>query len=45
MGRTAGILAAVLLLSGCTTTVLETPVPSPVGQLWGNTTLVVADLD
>jgi len=45
MRRTIGILAAVLLLSGCTTTVLESRVPSPVEQLWGNKTLVVADLD
>jgi hypothetical protein len=44
MRRTVGLLA-VALLSGCTTTVLETRRPAPAGQLWGDRTLVVADLD
>jgi hypothetical protein len=39
------MLAAVLLLSGCTTTVLETRRSSPALRPWGDRTLVVADLD
>lgn len=44
MRRTLGLVAGSLLLAGCTTTVLETRLPSPASQLWGNRTLVVADV-
>lgn len=43
MRRTAGLLASALLLSACTTTILETR-RLPAGHVWGRRTLVVADV-
>ena len=45
MRRALGLLAGSLFLAGCTTTVLRVQRDTPLKPLWGDRTLVVADVD